>query len=146
MLVRQSHRCLQRLPRRPACPDCACKRHLLPWHPPACLLSCSLAPTPQSKPTASMPALTSHLRCTCAALPCSCLQPRSHTIIEAHPDVYKYACSLGWDSKPGVRLVLGRWQDVIDEVGLKGGQGASSCTVVTCAVASHIPSSVRGSL
>ena len=49
------------------------------------------------------------------------LQPRSQTIIEAHPDVYKYACSQGWDSKPGVRLVLGRWQDVMDQVGFKGG-------------------------
>jgi protein arginine N-methyltransferase 2 len=44
------------------------------------------------------------------------MQPHSHTIIEAHPDVYKYACSLGWDRKPGVRLVLGRWQDVIADL------------------------------
>lgn len=45
------------------------------------------------------------------------LQPRSHTIIEAHPDVYAHACSQGWDKRPGVRLVQGRWQDVIDQVG-----------------------------
>ncbi|EFN56565.1 hypothetical protein CHLNCDRAFT_144236 [Chlorella variabilis] len=32
-------------------------------------------------------------------------QPRSHTIIEAHPDVYRYACSQGWDKRPGVRLL-----------------------------------------
>ncbi|KAL4430017.1 hypothetical protein ABPG77_004387 [Micractinium sp. CCAP 211/92] len=44
-------------------------------------------------------------------------QPRSHTIIEAHPDVYAYACSQGWDKRPGVRLVHGRWQDVIDQLG-----------------------------
>ncbi|PRW50850.1 arginine N-methyltransferase 2 [Chlorella sorokiniana] len=44
-------------------------------------------------------------------------KPRSHTIIEAHPDVYKYACSQGWDKKPGVRLLHGRWQDVVDELG-----------------------------
>ena len=25
--------------------------------------------------------------------------------------------SLGWDKKPGVRVVFGRWQDVIEEVG-----------------------------
>ena len=51
----------------------------------------------------------------CPALRSPCLQPRSHTIIEAHPDVFKYACSQGWDRKPGVRLVHGRWQDVIDQ-------------------------------
>lgn len=45
------------------------------------------------------------------------MQPRSHTIIEAHPAVYKHACSLGWDRKPGVHLVLGRWQDVIAGLG-----------------------------
>ncbi|PSC75892.1 Arginine N-methyltransferase 2 [Micractinium conductrix] len=41
----------------------------------------------------------------------------SHTIIEAHADVYAHACKLGWDQRPGVRLVLGRWQDVIAELG-----------------------------
>ncbi|KAL4444039.1 hypothetical protein ABPG75_011776 [Micractinium tetrahymenae] len=44
-------------------------------------------------------------------------KPRSHTIIEAHPDVYAFACSQGWDKRPGVRLVQGRWQDVIDQLG-----------------------------
>lgn len=63
------------------------------------------------------PARSLHL--TAAAAPGNpplTAQPRSHTIIEAHPDVYKYACSQGWDKKPGVRLVQGRWQDVIDQV------------------------------
>ena len=41
--------------------------------------------------------------------------PRSHTIIEAHPDVYQYMLSQGWDKKQGVRVVFGRWQDVIGE-------------------------------
>ena len=54
------------------------------------------------------------------------MQPRSHTIIEAHPDVYKYACSQGWDKKPGVRLVQGRWQDVIDEVSGQVSEGSAS--------------------
>ncbi len=44
--------------------------------------------------------------------------PSSHTIIEAHPDVYKYMLSQGWDQRPGVRVVFGRWQDVIDQVRL----------------------------
>lgn len=42
------------------------------------------------------------------------LNPRSHTIIEAHPEVYKYMLSKGWDKKPGVKIVFGRWQDVVE--------------------------------
>jgi len=42
--------------------------------------------------------------------------PRSHTIIEAHPDVYKHMIETGWDKKPGVRILFGRWQDVISEL------------------------------
>jgi len=44
-------------------------------------------------------------------------QPRSHTIIEAHPQVYAKMLADGWDKKPGVRILFGRWQDVIDAVG-----------------------------
>lgn len=40
-------------------------------------------------------------------------EPRSHTIIEAHPDVYARMIELGWDKKPGVRIIFGRWQDAI---------------------------------
>ncbi|GMH36749.1 hypothetical protein BSKO_04622 [Bryopsis sp. KO-2023] len=43
--------------------------------------------------------------------------PKSHTIIEAHPDVYKKMVALGWGEKPGVRIVHGRWQDVISDLG-----------------------------
>ena len=42
--------------------------------------------------------------------------PRSHTIIEAHPDVYARMLELGWDKKPGVRVLFGRWQDVIEDL------------------------------
>ena len=45
------------------------------------------------------------------------LSPRSHTIIEAHPDVYKHMIQQGWDKKPGVNVVFGRWQDVIQDLG-----------------------------
>lgn len=31
------------------------------------------------------------------------LQPGTHTIIEAHPDVYAHMLQQGWDKKPGVR-------------------------------------------
>jgi len=43
-------------------------------------------------------------------------KPRSHTIIEAHPDVYKHMIDLGWDKKPGVRIIFGRWQDVLEKL------------------------------
>jgi hypothetical protein len=42
-----------------------------------------------------------------AGLPCPCwcrYKPRSHTIIEAHPDVYKHMCEQGWDKKENVRM------------------------------------------
>ncbi|KAI9291843.1 ankyrin repeat family protein [Neoconidiobolus thromboides FSU 785] len=44
------------------------------------------------------------------------LEPKNHTIVEAHPDVYKQMISLGWDQKPGVRIIFGRWQDKKDEI------------------------------
>lgn len=46
--------------------------------------------------------------------------PRSHTIIEAHPDVYAHILAQGWDKRPGVRVVFGRWQDVIEQVRAQG--------------------------
>jgi hypothetical protein len=95
-----------------ACPDCAYTRHLASSRTPALL-------QPRSQTIIDAQCLDAGTDFP-SALRCPCLQPRSHTIIEAHPDVYKYACSQGWDSKPGVRLLLGRWQDVIDQVGFGG--------------------------
>ena len=43
--------------------------------------------------------------------------PRMHTIIEAHPDVIRRMKEKGWDKKENVRIVEGRWQDVIHKVG-----------------------------
>lgn len=42
--------------------------------------------------------------------------PASHTIIEAHPDVHAHMCQLGWDMKPGVKILFGRWQDVVEQL------------------------------
>ncbi|CAO3623849.1 unnamed protein product [Cunninghamella blakesleeana] len=39
--------------------------------------------------------------------------PKNHFIIEAHPDVYAHMKELGWDKKPGVTILFGRWQDVV---------------------------------
>ncbi|CAG8472499.1 17534_t:CDS:2 [Acaulospora colombiana] len=43
-------------------------------------------------------------------------KPRSHTIVEAHPDVYNHMIEKGWDKKPGVKIVFGRWQDILDQL------------------------------
>lgn len=43
--------------------------------------------------------------------------PSSHTIVEAHPDVYARMVQEGWPEKPGVKVVRGRWQDVLPELG-----------------------------
>ncbi|ORZ17958.1 arginine N-methyltransferase 2, partial [Absidia repens] len=40
-------------------------------------------------------------------------KPRHHYIIEAHPDVFAHMKKLGWDQKPGVTILFGRWQDVV---------------------------------
>ncbi|KAF9197747.1 hypothetical protein BGZ49_001675 [Haplosporangium sp. Z 27] len=42
--------------------------------------------------------------------------PSQHTIIEAHPDVYAHMIKEGWDKKPGVKILFGRWQDVVDQL------------------------------
>ncbi|KAK6245941.1 protein of unknown function DUF3447 - like 10 [Theobroma cacao] len=38
--------------------------------------------------------------------------PATHTIIEAHPDVYKRMLRTGWGKKDNVKIIFGRWQDV----------------------------------
>ena len=40
--------------------------------------------------------------------------PKQHYIIEAHPDVLQHMRKLGWYSKPGVKVLEGRWQDFIE--------------------------------
>lgn len=39
--------------------------------------------------------------------------PASHTIVEAHPDVYAHMMAKGWGTRPGVTVHFGRWQDVL---------------------------------
>ncbi|KXZ55008.1 hypothetical protein GPECTOR_3g171 [Gonium pectorale] len=46
--------------------------------------------------------------------------PARHTIVEAHPDVLEHMARLGWPERPGVRILRGRWQDVLPEL-LDGG-------------------------
>jgi len=47
---------------------------------------------------------------------CQSYQPCSHTIIEAHPDVWAHMLAQGWGKKPGVKILFGRWQDVLPQL------------------------------
>lgn len=42
--------------------------------------------------------------------------PEEHTIIEAHPDVYARMLKSGWGEKKHVKIVFGRWQDVLPQL------------------------------
>ncbi|KAL6754912.1 arginine N-methyltransferase 2 [Haematococcus lacustris] len=46
--------------------------------------------------------------------------PTLHTIIEAHPDVFKHAQHKGWGTRPGVQLLHGRWQEVLPRLVAQG--------------------------
>lgn len=41
---------------------------------------------------------------------------KSHTIVEAHPDVYAHMKRKGWEKKPGVRVEFGRWQEALPKL------------------------------
>lgn len=57
--------------------------------------------------------------------------PASHTIVEAHPDVYKRMIESGWGEKENVKIVFGRWQDVLPQLesydGKLGKKTGNSC-------------------
>jgi len=42
--------------------------------------------------------------------------PASHTIVEAHPEVYQRMLRSGWGQKENVKIVFGRWQDVLSQL------------------------------
>lgn len=48
-------------------------------------------------------------------------QPVSHTIIEAHPEVYARMVATGWSDKQNVNIIFGRWQDVLSKLGVYDG-------------------------
>jgi protein arginine N-methyltransferase 2 len=47
-------------------------------------------------------------------------KPKTHHIIEAHPDVVKRMKEQGWHEKPGVVIHEGRWQDIVPGLVEKG--------------------------
>lgn len=42
--------------------------------------------------------------------------PVKHTIIEAHPEVYDRMIRTGWGEKDNVKIIFGRWQDVLSQL------------------------------
>nr|DAD21368.1 TPA_asm: hypothetical protein HUJ06_022831 [Nelumbo nucifera] len=42
--------------------------------------------------------------------------PTTHTIVEAHPDVYDRMLRTGWAEKDNVKIIFGRWQDVLPQL------------------------------
>lgn len=48
------------------------------------------------------------------------LSPDLHVIVEAHPDVHRRLLETGWDKKPNVSILFGRWQDKLPELIQKG--------------------------
>lgn len=40
-------------------------------------------------------------------------KPSSHWIVEAHPDVYSKMLEDGWHRKDNVKVIFGKWQDVV---------------------------------
>ncbi|XP_057973215.1 protein arginine N-methyltransferase 2 isoform X2 [Malania oleifera] len=42
--------------------------------------------------------------------------PVSHTIVEAHPEVYDRMLQTGWGGKDNVKIIFGRWQDVLEQL------------------------------
>ncbi|PSS19717.1 Protein arginine N-methyltransferase [Actinidia chinensis var. chinensis] len=42
--------------------------------------------------------------------------PVTHTIIEAHPEVYDRMLRSGWGEKENVKIIFGRWQDVLSKL------------------------------
>lgn len=39
-------------------------------------------------------------------------------------------CAAGWDKKPGVRIVFGRWQDVLPQLGTYDGIFFDTCAAI----------------
>lgn len=42
--------------------------------------------------------------------------PVTHTIVEAHPEVYERMLRTGWGEKNNVNIIFGRWQDNLSQL------------------------------
>lgn len=70
--------------------------------------------------------------------------PHSHTIIEAHPDVYAHMLAEGWGDRPGVTLLHGRWQDVLSALGTFDGIFFDTCDTTICQQQPRLDNAVLG--
>lgn len=48
-------------------------------------------------------------------------RPTSHTIVEAHPEVYARMVATGWSERPNVHIIFGQWQDILPMLGMYDG-------------------------
>ena len=65
--------------------------------------------------------------------------PVTHTIVEAHPEVYKRMLRNGWGDKDNVKIIFGRWQDVLSQLESYDGNSRISVALLdlyTCIFAS----------
>ncbi|KDP41645.1 hypothetical protein JCGZ_16052 [Jatropha curcas] len=42
--------------------------------------------------------------------------PTTHTIVEAHPEVYERMLHTGWGEKDNVKTIFGRWHDILSQL------------------------------
>ena len=57
-------------------------------------------------------------------------KPATHTIIEAHPEVYNRMLHTGWGEKDNVQMIFGRWQDVLPQLESYDGNSIFSCSPI----------------
>lgn len=57
-------------------------------------------------------------------------KPATHTIIEAHPEVYNRMLHTGWGEKDNVKIIFGRWQDVLPQLESYDGNSIFSCSPI----------------
>lgn len=60
--------------------------------------------------------------------------PASHTIVEAHPEVYERMLRTGWGEKNNVKIVLGRWQDVLPQLESYDGKTMFYCFFISTVI------------
>ena len=57
--------------------------------------------------------------------------PTSHTIVEAHPEVYKRMIETGLADKNNVKIIFGRWQDVLTQLESYDGESFILLSILT---------------
>lgn len=55
--------------------------------------------------------------------------PVTHTILEAHPEVYERMLRTGWGEKNNVKIIFGRWQDNLSQPESYDGKPLFICNV-----------------